>query len=353
MEATSFSFAKSSEVFFKEASNYPAIISRIDQQFRDCLLAQRLGCQAPRDILPFCGKVFEMTLAAYKMKNENQTMFNAWVQILDRLCKEDGIEIERFSLPPTHLRFPLSRAILKGKTITFDKISFLDSTNTEILEKVLKKCLRITEQSCGYSAFSETSLRMMLCGKNTLCAYSTTTEGRITAVLWGIKMSLRQEEGDCSCFYILFAAREPEYYGQNIYEKMVAAFEPQLTKEGQFKSEFLCWKQGKENAINNQALDKYIREDLEVIRAESEPYSFEPADHCVLKLDPNTRANMPSEAELGEALKAYCFEVGDLFTFATEYPMLMFKIKLFWGAWYNQTFPKPDNYPTSLQPFYT
>lgn len=96
-------------------------------------------------------------------------------------------------------------------------------------------------------------MKMMLKAPNTLCACATTVQGEITAVTWGIKLIINKT---VSCFYMLIAAREPEYCGQNIYGKMIEAFRPFLVEEGHFKSEFLCWKQGKNNSINNSALEK-------------------------------------------------------------------------------------------------
>lgn len=336
--------------FNLEATKYPEIKRCMDEQFKDCLLASRLGCQIPRDILPFCGKILRITQVVFDQRNENVILFKNWGCILKYLCQNDGKTIERYGLPPTQLRFPLSRAVLKGKDVTFDKISFLDSSNNDILEKIIKHSLRFTDQSCGYSVFSEKSLRMMLTADNTLCAYSTTITGRITAVIWGVKLQIQQLDEMVPCFYILFAAREPEYCGQNIYEKMISAFQPLLLNEGNFKSEFLCWKQGKHNAINNNALAKFKDVLGEVSRSEGEAYTFEAAENCSLKLNQDSTIPFPRDDVLESALQKYALDAGDLLTFAYEFPIMMFKIKLFWKAWYNKTFPTKNDYPNSLQP---
>lgn len=336
--------------FFSEVEQYPEIRFRIDKQFRDCLLAPRLGCQVPRDILPFCGRVLDMTHFVYDKRNENSTLFKAWKCLLNYLCQDKGLTVIRYGVPPTQLRFPLSRAILKGKNITFNKVSILDSSDTDKLEKLIKKAIRITDQSCGYSVFSETSLRMMLTAKDTLCAYSTTIQGGITAILWGVKIQIQQQNRTVPCFYVLFAAREPEYCGQNIYDKMIQAFQPFLFGERDFKCEFLCWKQGKNNPINNKAIVKFTNDLQELSRSESDPYTFEEAEVCSIRLDPKSTTNPPSADVLENALKQYALNAGDLLTFALEYPLLMFKVNWFWNAWNNRTFPKPNDYQTSLQP---
>lgn len=336
--------------FGLEATEYPEIQSCMDQQFKDCLLAGRLGCQIPRDILPFCGKILTITQFVFDQRNENPILFKNWNCILKYLCQNDGVTVERFGLPPTQLCFPLSRSVLKGKDVTFDKISFLDSSNNSSLEKIIKHSLRFTDQSCGYSVFSEKSLRMMLTADNTLCAYSTTIQGRITAVVWGVKLQIQQLDEMVPCFYILFAAREPEYSGQNIYEKMIRTFQPLLINEGNFKSEFLCWKQGKNNSINNNALVKFKDALGEVSRSEGEAYTFEAAENCSLRLDQQSTIPLPGDAVLEEALQKYALSAGDILTFAYEFPILMFKINLFWNAWYNKTFPTQKDYQNSLQP---
>lgn len=336
--------------FDLEAKKYPEIQSCIDEQFIDCLLVRRLGCQIPRDILPFCGKVLKVTQFVYNQRNENQTLFKTWKCLLEYLCQKDGVTVERYALPPTQLSFPLSRSILKGKDITFDKISFLDSTNTDFLEKIIKYTLRFTDQSCGYSVFSEKSLKMMLRAENTLCAYSTTVQGRITAVIWGVKLQIQQLDETVPCFYILFAAREPEYCGQNVYEKMIGAFHPWLVNEGPFKSEFLCWKQGKNNSINNNALIKFKDFFGEVSRSEGEAYTFEAAENCLLRLNQQSTIPFPSDNTLKESLQKYALNAGDFLTFAYEFPILMFKTNFLWNSLYNKTFPMKNGYQNSLQP---
>lgn len=64
--------------------------------------------------------------------------------------------------------FLLSRKVLKGRDITFDKISFLDPSENDTLEKVIKYSLRFTDQACGYNVFSEKSLKMMFVADKTL-----------------------------------------------------------------------------------------------------------------------------------------------------------------------------------------
>lgn len=314
------------------------------------MLAPRLGCQISRDILPFCGRIFSITQFVYSERDKNETLFKTWKCVLKYLCQNDGVTVERYGVPPTQLRFPLSQSILKGKNITFDKVSFLDSSNTNIREKLIKRALRFTDQSCGYSIFSEKSLRMMLTAQDALCAYSTTIQGDITAVVWGVKLQIQELNKTVPCFYLLFAAREPEYCGQNIYGKMIEAFHPFLVQDGCFKSEFLCWKQGKNNSINNNALEKFKKKLGEVTRSESKPYTFEAAEECSIRLNPESTTNSPSSDALEEALQKYALNAGDLLTFAYEFPLLMFKISWFWNAWYSRTFPTPNSYQTSLQP---
>ena len=342
---------KYSTHFFIEAKQYPEIFNRIDEQFKACLFAPSLGCQIPRDILPFCGKVLRITEFVYNKKNDNKVLYKTWKCILKYLCQDAGLKIERYNIPPTQLCFPLSRSILKGRNITFDKVSFLNPADNDVLENLIKKAMRFTEQSCGYSVFSKDSLKMMLTAENTLCAYSTTVEGKITGLVWGIKLNIKQQNNIVPIFYVLFAAREPEYSGQNIYEKMVAAFHPHLTEEGPFVSEFVCWKQGKNNIINNNAINKFKKDWEELNRSESEPYSFEGAENCCIKLDPLSTSSPPSDDDLNEACLKYAINAGDFLTFAYEFPSLMFKINFWWKAWYTQNFPIPENYQTSLQPF--
>lgn len=336
--------------FALEATPFPEIQSCIDQQFKDCLLAGRLGCQVPRDILPLCGKVLRVSQLVYDQRNENPNLFKSWNEVLKDHCQNGGMIVERYGLPPTQLSFPLSRSILKGKNVTFDKISFLDSSNNDVLEKIIKYSLRFTDQSCGYSIFSENSLKMMLKADNTLCAYSTTTQGRITATIWGVKLQIKQLNETIPCFYIFFAAREPEYCGQNIYEKMIGAFQPLLVNEGNFKSEFLCWKQGKNNSINNNALKKFKDVLGDVNRSEGESYTFEDAENCSLRLNRQSTKNHPCDDTLKEALQNYTLNAGDLLTFAYEFPILMFKINCLWNVLYSKTFPKQNRYLNSLQP---
>ena len=91
--------------FGLESTKYPEIQNCMDQQFKDCLLASRLGCQIPRDILPFCGKVLKITHLVLDQKNENSTLFKTWNYILNYLCQNEGVIVERYGLPPTQLKF--------------------------------------------------------------------------------------------------------------------------------------------------------------------------------------------------------------------------------------------------------
>lgn len=336
--------------FDLEAFKYPEIQSCMDKQFKDCLSANRLGCQISRDILPFCGKILRITQFVFDQRNENAILFKNWSCILEDLCQDGGLTVERYGLPPIQLRFPLSRAVLKGKNVTFNKISILNSSDKDILEKIIKHSLRFTDQSCGSKVFSEKSLGMMLNADNTLCAYSTTVHGRITAVTWGVKLQIEQLDETVTCFYVLYAAREPEYCGHNIYEKMMTVFQPLLSNEGNFKSEFLCWKQGKNNDINNNALAKFKGVLGEVSRSQSEPYTFEAAENCSLKLNPHSTVPFPSDDALEKSLLKYILDAGDFLTCSYEFPILMFKINFFWNAWYNKTFPIQKDYQNSLQP---
>ena len=190
----------------------------------------------------------------------------------------------------------------------------------------------------------------MLNSDNTLCAYSTTVQGRITAVIWGVKLQIKQLDENVPCFYIMHAAREPEYCGQNIYEKMMIAFQPLLTNEGRFKSEFLCWKQGKNNDINNNALAKFKDILGEVSRSEGQAYTFESAENCSLKLNLQSTVSFPGHDALEESLLKHVLDVGDFLTYAYEFPILMFRINFFWSAWYTKTFSMQKSYCNSLQP---
>lgn len=336
--------------FCLEARPYPELQTYMDRQFKDCASTDRLGCQVPRDILPFCGKVFKISQFVYSIGNENRALLKTWECFLKNYCQNEGVTVERFGLPPTQLNFPLSRKVLTGEDVTFDKISFLNPSDNIVLEKIVRCTLRLTDQSCGYSVFSEKSLKMMLKADNTLCAYSETTQGDITAVVWGVKLEIKQLNQSIPCFYILFAAREPEYCGQNIYEKMISSFQPLLINPGRFKSEFLCWKQGKSNSINNRALVKFRDILGDVSRSEGEAYTFEAAENCCLRLDKqSTNTLAATEEALQDALTEYALNAGDLLTFVCEFPILMFKINLLWNALYTKTFPKPHDYPNSLQ----
>lgn len=42
--------------FDLESAKHPNLKNCIDEQFKDCLLANSLGCQIPRDVLPFKSK---------------------------------------------------------------------------------------------------------------------------------------------------------------------------------------------------------------------------------------------------------------------------------------------------------
>ena len=68
--------------FSIEAKDYLEIQSCIDQQFKDCLLARRLGAQIPRDILPFCGKVLRIAQFVYNQRDEKKILFKTWNCIL-------------------------------------------------------------------------------------------------------------------------------------------------------------------------------------------------------------------------------------------------------------------------------
>jgi hypothetical protein len=107
---------------------------------------------------------------------------------------------------------------------------------------------------------------------------------------------------------------------------------------------------GKDNAINNNALAKFKDVLGEVSRSEGEAYTFEVAENCSLKLNQHSTIPFPNDALLESALQKYALDAGDFLTFAYEFPILMFKIKLFWNVWYNKTFPKKNDYPNSLQP---
>lgn len=56
---------------------------------------------------------------------------------------------------------------------------------------------------------------------------------------------------------------------------MISTFQPLLVNEGNFKSEFLCWKQGTNNAINNNALAKFKDVLGEVSQSEGEAYTID------------------------------------------------------------------------------
>lgn len=337
--------------FGLEATKYPEIQKCMDKQFKDCLLAGRLGCQVSRDILPFCGKVLRISQLVFDQRHKSPTLFRNWNRIIEYLCQKDGLRVERHNVPPTQLRFPLSRSILKGKDLTFDRVYSLDSSDKEKLERVLKHSLRFTEQSFGYSIFSEKSLRMMLTGDRTLCVYSTTTQGRITAVMWGVKLQIKQANQSVPCFYVLYAAREPEYYGQNIYKKLISHLRPALINKGKFQSEFLCWKQGKNNVINNKSLVKLKHILGDVSRSEGEAYTFEAAENCSVRLNPHSTVPYPTHDALKGALHRYALRAGDPLTFASEITALMFKVKLLWKICYSQTFAKQRDHQNSLQPY--
>lgn len=342
---------KKYDEFLSEAEKYPGIINNMDKQLKECLFASLftslgLGCNEPRAILPLCAKIRNITQIVYDERKHNRALFLSWKNLLQHMCREGGLTVERRGFPPTKLNFPLSNSILHGANPSFDKISFLDPTDDNILKTIVKECFRLTEQTCGDSIFSETSLEMMLKGKETLCAYATTVEGDVVAVMWGIRLQIPQGNEMVSCFYIFSAAREPEYGGHQIYHKMHQVIQPALGAGGQFQSDFIVWKQAKSNSINQAAIEKYKGDEQSLMRFEAPSYNSVEAEFCIVTQGSKT---FPGFEKIIDVMMDYTLEVGSLWTFAKEYPILKFK-GFFWPRYYNKEFDVPEGYPTSLQP---